>query len=141
MSVPRLRWRWCCLPCRVSGRTAPGTRLGPAGLPRNHPAGAADSPGPSVRTGRRTWAGAAGALAGGGAASAEHQAAGCRRDERGHRHAVGQGGAVQADVCGCHPGDQRREAEPEEVDDEDGGDEPGALCGSGQRDQGAVDAQ
>jgi hypothetical protein len=39
------------------------------------------------------------------------------------------GGAVQAEVRGCHPGDQRRDAEPEEGDDEDGGDEPGALAG------------
>jgi hypothetical protein len=27
---------------------------------------------------------------------------------------------MQAEVCGCHPGDQRRDAEPEEVDDEEG---------------------
>jgi hypothetical protein len=72
---------------------------------------------------------------------AQHQAPGGHRDERGDRHAVGQGGPVQAEVCGCHPGDHDRNAEPEEGDDEDGGDEPGALPGSGQRDQGAVDAQ
>jgi hypothetical protein len=48
---------------------------------------------------------------------------------------------VQAEVCGGHPGDHERNAEPEEGDDEDGGDEPGARPGSGQRDQGAVDAQ
>ena len=57
----------------------------------------------------------------------QQQAAGCRRDERGRRHAVGQGGAVQAEVGGGHPGEQRRDAEPEEVDDEDGGDEPAAA--------------
>jgi hypothetical protein len=30
---------------------------------------------------------------------------------------------VQAEACGCHPGDHDRDAKPEEGDDEDGGDE------------------
>jgi hypothetical protein len=79
-------------------------------------------------------------LTGGGAAPERH-AAGCHRDEHCRCHAVGKGGPVQAEVRGCHPGDHDRDAEPEEVDDENGGDEPGALRGSGQRDHDAVGAK
>ena len=77
----------------------------------------------------------------GGRAATEDQAGRCHRGEHGDHRAVDQGGPVQADMGGGHPGDHDGDAERHVGRDEVGGDQAGSLAGSGLGGDGAEGAE